>query len=183
LLRASSGPRLIDRPATIVQPKPADWTGRLELAATLVMDDLASLARHPPKADRRYTFRLISRRLNDIVNSCSHDSPVQLRKWPYNPAFMHPSDLAQLGIDAGDLVSIESAESRIIGVAEKDQTLRPGCVSMPHSWGRHPRHDQRPRIDGANTGRLVSIDRECDALTGQPLMSGIPVSINPVVPS
>ena len=179
-LRASSGPRLVDRQPTVVQPKPAEWTARLDLAASLVTDDLVRLAQHSPEPDGRYSFSLISRRLNDILNSCSHDNPVQLRKWPYNPAFMHPSDLAQLGVEAGDLIAIESARSKIVGVAEEDANVRQGCVSMPHSWGRHPRHDQRPRIDGANTGRLVSIDRDCDPLTGQPLMSGIPVSVTPI---
>ena len=62
---------------------------------------------NPPRPDQRYPFSLISRRLNDVNNSCSHDNPVQLRKWPYNPAFMHPSDLARLGIGTGELVAIE----------------------------------------------------------------------------
>jgi len=178
-LRATSGPRLLDRPPLTVLPKPPEWTSRLELSASLVMDDLAAIAQQAPSEDERFPFRLISRRLNDVNNSCSHDNPVQLRKWPYNPAFMHPCDLAQLGIEAGELVSIESARSGIVGVAEEDPTVRPGCISMSHSWGRHPRHEQRPRIDGANTGRLISIDRDCDALTGQPLMSGVPVSVRP----
>jgi len=177
-LRAARGPRVLDRPPLTVQPRPAQWPGRLELAASLVLDDLAQIAREAPKQDLRHPFSLISRRLNDVNNSCSHDNPVQLRKWPYNPAFMNPSDLKQLGIETGDLVSIESAHAKIVGIAEADETLRPGCIAMPHSWGRHPAHEQRPRIDGTNTGRLISIDRDCDALTGQPLMSAIPVSVS-----
>ncbi len=177
-LRETRGPHIVDRPPLQVQPKPDGWTGRLELAAPLALDDLAEIARNPSGHDARHPFKLISRRLNDVNNSCSHDNPVQLRKWTYNPAFMHPDDLAQLGARSGDLIAIESANDRVVGVAEEDPTLRPGCVSMPHSWGRHPRHEQRPRIDGANTGRLVSIDRDCDALTGQPLMSAVPVSVS-----
>jgi anaerobic selenocysteine-containing dehydrogenase len=179
-LRSSRGPHLIDRPATIVQSKPADWTGRLDLATPLVMEHLRALAQRAPGRDERFPFRLISRRLNDVVNSCAHDNPDQLRKWPYNPAFMHPSDLAQLGIGTGSLIEIRSVRSQIIGVAEEAADVRPGCISMPHSWGRNPRLRQRPRIDGANTGRLVANDRNYDKLTGQPLMSAIPVSVCPV---
>ena len=179
-LRASPGPRLLDRPATIVQSKPVDWTGRLDLAASLVMEDLAALAERAPSQDGRFPFRLISRRLSDVVNSCAHDNPDQLRKWPYNPAFMHPVDLAILGIGTGALIEIRSAHGQIIGVAQEAPDVRPGCISMPHSWGRDPRAEQRPRIDGANTGRLVANDRNCDKLTGQPLMSAIPVSVCPV---
>lgn len=180
-LLSSPGPGLIDRPAMVVQPKPADWTGRLDLAAPLVLEKLGGIARQAPSQDERYPFRLISRRLNDVVNSCAHDNPVQLRKWPYNPAFMHPSDLAQIGVTAGSLIAIRSPHSQIIGIAEEASDVRPGCVSMPHSWGRHPRWVQRPRIDGANTGRLVANDRDCEDLTGQPLMSAIPVSVRPVM--
>lgn len=180
-LRASRGLRLIDRPATIVQSKPAGWTGRLDLATPLVMEHLRALAQRAPGQDEQFPFRLISRRLNDVVNSCAHDNPVQLRKWPYNPAFMHPSDLGRLGISTGSLIEIRSAHSQIIGVVQEAPDVRPGCVSMPHSWGRHPRWDQRPRIDGTNTGRLVATDRDCDSLTGQPLMSGIPISVSPAL--
>jgi len=179
-VRASSEPRIFDRPKLIVQPKPDDWIGRLDLAAALVVENLADVARSRPPLDERFPFRLISRRLNDVVNSCGHDNQRQLRKWAYNPAFMHPSDLDRLGISQGALIAITSASGQIVGVAEKDPTVRPGCVSMPHSWGRHPGKAQRPRIDGGNTGRLVSIDRGYEKLTGQPLMTAIPVSVVPV---
>lgn len=179
-LRARAGPQIVERPEVTIQPRPAEWPGRLDMAAPLAMDVLRDLAGPQPAADDQYPFRLISRRLGDIVNSSWHDNPVQLRKWPYNPAFLHPADLASLGIVSGDLVTIESAHSGIVGVAEADMTLRPGCIAMPHSWGRHPDHRQRPQIDGSNTGRLVSIDRDCDPLTGQPLMSAIPVAVAPL---
>lgn len=140
------------------------------------MAKLAELTK-PVAADPRYPFRLITRRLNDAVNSCSHDNPVQLRKWPYNPAFMNPADLERLGVSNGDAVAIASAHGEIVGIAEADADVRPGCVSMPQSWGRHPDHPGDPRVDGANTGRLVSMDRDLDELTGQPLMSAVPVSV------
>lgn len=176
-VRTRTEPGLFDRPPMTVQAKPADWTARLELAAPLVMKNLAHIASQAPRANEAFPFRLISRRLNDVLNSCGHDNPRQLRKWPYNPAFMHPSDLERLGISTGDLIEVRSASGEIVGVVEEDTTVRPGCVSMPHSWGRHPDKPQRPRIDGGNTGRLVSIDQGLEPLTGQPLMTAIPVAV------
>jgi anaerobic selenocysteine-containing dehydrogenase len=146
----------------------------------MVMDTLAGLAAAAPCSDERFPFRLISRRLHDVVNSCAHDNPQQLRKWPYNPAFINPADLARLGINAGALIEVSSAHGRVIGVAEAAPDIRAGCVSMPHSWGRHPEKLQRPRIDGANTGSLIANDRDYDSLTGQPLMSAIPVAVRAV---
>ncbi|WP_052223099.1 molybdopterin-containing oxidoreductase family protein [Novosphingobium malaysiense] len=178
-MRRHPGPRLVDRAPVTVQPKPEGWTGRLELAAPLIMERLSRLGNPPPLADGAFPFRLICRRLQDVVNSCGHDNPIQLRKWTYNPAFMHPSDLEALGLSAGDTVTIRSAHGAITGIVEVDAGLRAGCVSMPHSWGRHPGREQRLDRDGANTGRLIAIDRDIDALTGQPLMSAIPVSVSP----
>lgn len=179
-VRARPGPGLIDRPPVIVQARPDGWTARLDLAAPMVLNKLAGLVGQTPHDDREFPFRLISRRLSDVVNSCAHDNPVQLRKWPYNPAFLHPADLARLGVDAGALVEIRSAHGRLVGVAQPDPDLRPGCVSVPHSWGRHPAKAQRPRLDGANTGILIANDRDYDTLTGQPLMSAIPVAVRPI---
>ena len=177
-LRQTRGPQVLAKAPLTVQPRPEGMEARLELAAQLALDDLAAIAADRRMADSRYPFRLLSRRLNDVNNSCSHDNPRQLRKWQTNPAFIHPADLARIGVAAGELVAIESAKDRIVGVAEADDSLREGCIAMPHSWGRHPRREQRPRIDGANTGRLVSIERDLDPVTGQPLMSGIPVRIS-----
>lgn len=179
-LSESAEPRLLDRPALAVQEKPEGWVGSLELAAALVMEELAGIAQQAPAQDDNFPFRLISRRLNDIINSFGRENPVQLRKWHYNPAFMHGDDLAKLGVSAGDLVEIRSASGRIIGVTEEDNSVRPGCVSMPGSWGRHPQQEQRPRIDGANPGCLIAVDRDLEALTGQPLMSAIPIAVTPV---
>jgi len=179
-LRSFPGGRLVDRPTVHVQPKPADWAGRLDLATPLVMENLAGIAQRAPRSDDEFPFRLISRRLNDVVNSCGHDNPPQLRRWAYNPAFMHPADLARLGLGAGSLVEIRSAHGKIAGVVEEDRSVRPGCVSMSHSWGRNPLKVQRPRIDGANTGRLVATDSDCETLTGQPLMTAVPVAVAPL---
>jgi len=178
-VRESPDGRIFPRPKEIVQPKPADWHGRLELAAPLILSLLEKLATETGESphENSFPFRLISRRLNDVINSCGHDNPAQLRKWPYNPAFIHPDDMAALHIDEGALVEIRSQRAAIFGIAHSAPELRPGCISMAHSWGRHPDKEQRPALDGANTGRLVANDRDFDPVTGLPLMSAIPVSV------
>jgi anaerobic selenocysteine-containing dehydrogenase len=95
----------------------------------------------------------------------------------YNPAFMHPDDLARLGIASGDLVEIRSEYAAITGVAEADPDLRPGIVSMSHNFGGNPGDREDPRIDGANTNRLVRTDIEYDRYTGIPRMGALPVAI------
>ena len=59
-------------------------------------------------------------------------APGNLAKRSYNPAFMHPDDLARLGLRSGDLVTIRSRNGAITGVVEEDEDLRTGLVSLTH---------------------------------------------------
>ena len=75
------------------------------------------------------------------------------------------------------LVCIRSEYDAITGVAEADGELRPGVVSMSHNFGGNPGEDEDPRIDGANTNRLLRVDVEYDRYTGQPRMGALPVAV------
>ncbi|MHA7839063.1 MAG: molybdopterin dinucleotide binding domain-containing protein, partial [bacterium] len=127
-------------------------------------------------------FLLTCRRLLEVHNSAGRDIEKLVRKYRYNPAFMHPDDLADLGIAPGDLVEIESDHSAILGVAEAESNLRRGIVSMPHAFGDAPtrENDVRVREIGSNTGRLVPVDRVFDPYSGIPRMSSIPVHVRPL---
>ena len=45
--------------------------------------------------------------------------------------------------------------------------------------GGNPGEDEDPRIDGANTNRLLRTDVEYDRYTGQPRMGALPVAVIP----
>ena len=98
---------------------------------------------------------------------------------PTNPAFMHPDDLAALGVQPGDVVEIASKRATILGVVEADDTLRRGLVSMTHAWGDGPERDQEVRTNGGATARLSDVDDAFDPYSGQPVMSNIPVAVRP----
>jgi anaerobic selenocysteine-containing dehydrogenase len=92
---------------------------------------------------------------------------------------MHPADLIDLGIRAGDVVRIESAHDFILAVAEPATDLRPGVVSMAHAHGGVPERDGDVRRIGANTGRLVDTERDFEPISGMSRQSAIPVRIRP----
>jgi hypothetical protein len=58
---------------------------------------------------------------------------------------------------------------------------------MSHCWGGLPDDLEPYEKVGANTGLLVSLDRDCEAINAMPRMSTIPVRIEkfeaPLVPS
>ena len=95
---------------------------------------------------------------------------------------MNPIDLEALGLVGGDVVEITSDHDTILGVVEPEAEIRRGVVSMPHSFGDLPTHENDLKIRelGSNPGRLSSVDRDFDPYTGIPRMSAIPVSIERV---
>jgi anaerobic selenocysteine-containing dehydrogenase len=116
-------------------------------------------------------------------NSNGQDLDGLRRRWAYNPAFMHPEDLAREGLGQGDLVEIASASGSILGIVEPDATLRTGIVSMVHSFGGLPgAQDKQIREWGTNTGRLLRVDQDVDRYTGQPRMSNVPVRVSAADP-
>jgi anaerobic selenocysteine-containing dehydrogenase len=101
-----------------------------------------------------------------------------MRGRTYNPAFMHPADLAELGMEPGDTVEIRSAHDAVVGIVECDHDLRRGVVSMSHGFGGNPGDAEDPRVDGANTNRLLRADVDFDPITGMPRMGAVPVSVS-----
>ncbi|MBV8985434.1 MAG: hypothetical protein JO248_13435 [Acidimicrobiia bacterium] len=48
---------------------------------------------------------------------------------------------------------------------------------MSHGFGAIPGEDEDPRVDGANTNRLLRTDVEYDRYTGIPRMGALPVAV------
>jgi len=163
-----------------VEPKDPDWTGRLDVANPLMMADLAAEAGSRTNAPTdEYPFRLLCRRSMHVQGS---PTPVMPENRPsYNPAYLHPSDLELLGVATGDVVEITSTRASILGVVGEDDSVRPGTVSMTHSFGDLPAsghdRDTDPRRVGSNPGRLVDNEEVYDAYSGQSRMSNVPVRI------
>jgi anaerobic selenocysteine-containing dehydrogenase len=166
-------------PPVFVAAKQPGWQGRLDVGAAEMMEELSRLAASGGMAAELadYPLRLISRRMMTAYNSSARDLPALRAKWTYNPAFMHPAELARRGLAPGDVIEIESDHARILGVVEADATVREGLVSMSHSFGGAPERDSDVREIGGNTGRLTSVERDYDRFSGLPRMSNIPVRI------
>jgi anaerobic selenocysteine-containing dehydrogenase len=169
---------LFPEPAVHVAPKEPGWTGRLDVGNATMMDDLAATLSDVCDEDDGFPLRLLARRMAHVMNSPALVAPPN--KPTYNPASFHPADLAALGVESGDLVEIRSRRDAVVAVADADDTLRPGTVSMTHSFGDLPGHDDDVRRHGTSVGRLIADDVDIDPHSGQPLMSNIPIRVSPV---
>jgi anaerobic selenocysteine-containing dehydrogenase len=164
-----------------VGPRDDDCEDRLDVGNADMLAELDEIRErtNTTVVNRDRPFLFVPRRENRVINTTGRSLPGLMRGRHYNPAFMHPDDLSRLGITAGDLVEIRSEFDTITSVAEADADLRPGVVSISHNFGGNPGDDENPRIDGANTNRLLRTDVEYDRYTGQPRMGALPVAVVP----
>ena len=86
----------------------------------------------------------------------------------HNPAFLHPDDMVALGANSGDVVELASERDVITAIVEPDPSVRPGTVSMCHSFGGLPGNEDDVRKVGSNPGRLIADDVAFDRGRGSP---------------
>lgn len=164
-----------------VKPKEKGWTGKLDVANADIMADLVKVGESLDDAadpgTEQYPFRLLCRRSQPTFNSSFHDAAT-MRGRAYNPAYMHPDDMAALNLAAGQVVELESRRGSARAVVEGDANLRPGMVSVSHGYGKIGREDD-PKA-GFNVNRLIGGDGIIERYSGQPLMSNVPIAVRAV---
>lgn len=177
-----SSPAFAPKPEhAFVSPADPGNEDRLDVGNADMLAELAAIrSERSATAAAARPFQLISRRMPNVYNSSGRDIDALQKGRPWNPAFLHPDDLAMLGLAGGELVEIASDHAAILGIVESAPELRRGIVSMTHCYGGNAEDGEdgeQVRALGSSTGRLVDNMRDFDPHTGIPRMSAIPVSI------
>ena len=158
-------------------------TGKVRLAPEEFVATLSAVARAVP-ADPDSSFRLISKRRHNTHNSWTQNV-ASLTRGPNeqtNAAYLHPEDLASLGISAGMAVDIRSQAGVIRLPAQPLDTLELGLVSVPHGWGHQHAEGLAiaSKLQGANVNILASDGAAAlEPLSGMAHLTGVPVSVAP----
>src|SRR3954468_6611269 len=111
----------------LVAKRDPDCTALLDVGNADMMAELADVLVEDfatARSESAFPFRLIPRRHGNFMNSSLTNLAVLNRGKPYNPAYMHPSAIAGLGLQTGDLVTVTSPHDSIPSVLEADDTLR-----------------------------------------------------------
>jgi len=172
--------RIYDHPSNVVQPARPGVSGRFDVMPADVAEELrefrVSELMQVPARGASHSHLMISRRMNRVMNSFGNNLQATLRHDPGNPAYMHPSELDDLGLAPGDKVEIASEHGRIETVVQPDKAVRRGVVSIAHCWGGLP-GEEGP---GANTNLLIPTDRHLANINMMPRMSAVPVNVRKV---
>jgi anaerobic selenocysteine-containing dehydrogenase len=176
---------VFEDPPQFVEPRDPSCDARLDVGNVDMLDDLDLVAargmlqgRVTGAGPRDRAFRLVSRRAMHVYNSSYNDVSTN-RGRAYNPAFMHPDDLAALGLASGGLAELRSDAGAVIAVVAADANVRRGVLSMSAGFGEVPERDDLMRV-GTCVNRLLSTDVNFDRYSGQPLMSNVPVDVVPL---
>ncbi len=118
----------------------------------------------PPPAGR--PLQLLCTRITATKNS---NDFLPLERLAQRPAVsLHPDDAGALGIADGDAVEVESDAGALRCVARVDPASGRGAVSIVHG------------SNVTNVTRLTSPSTGIDPLTGEPVMTAVPVSVRPL---
>jgi anaerobic selenocysteine-containing dehydrogenase len=171
-LKAIPGGRIFDGARETVQPARAGATARFAVMPADVAQELCAVL-DDDDGGNGFTHRLAVRRMRDVVNTSFHRLPSIRQRHAHNPAYLNPADLAALGITRGDRLAIASDAGSIVAIAETDDTVRPGVISMSHGWGGLSGAD-----GGVSTNLLTTTDRFVESINAMPRLTGIPVKIS-----
>jgi anaerobic selenocysteine-containing dehydrogenase len=126
---------------------------------------------------------LIGRRQLRGNNSWMHNYERLVKGKERCTLLMNRDDALRLGIADGQRVRVRSRVGSIEAIAELGDEMMPGVVSLPHGWG----HDREGvQIETAQRHPGVSIndltdEAAVDALSGNAVFNGTPVSVEPVM--
>lgn len=166
---------------SIVLPPRREATAKFDVIPDDVRQEIAELAdevttKSGPRGE--FTHLLSTRRMRNFYNSIGMHLPKTRQRNPYNPAYLNPDDLAELGFVSGDHVLITSDHASIEAIVESDPMVRRGVVSMAVAWGGLPGEQADPARKGSSTNMLISTDRNVDPLNSMPRMSAVPVRLS-----
>lgn len=155
-------------------------TARLQLADPLMLAELAQVSGEVrPRPADGFSHLLVSRRINQVMNSVGQHLAQDPEQGGVTPAYLHSADFAALGLAPGGIATVRSAHGAIEVRVKPDDHLRPGVISVVHGYGGLLAEAASGNGQaGCSVTRLVGMD-EFDPITGIPRMSGIAVAIAP----
>ena len=157
-------------------------SGRIELAPEPIVADVERL-KAALQRGRNGGMVLVGRRQLRSNNSWMHNLEPLVRGKERCTVHVHPDDAARLGLVDGEPARVRSRAGEVEVPVEVTDAVMPGVISIPHGWG-HDVNGVRMEVASAHAGtnsNLLADETLVDALSGNAVLNGIPVELEPVV--
>jgi anaerobic selenocysteine-containing dehydrogenase len=154
--------------------------GKIDLAPAALLADLQRPAQD--LARPATPLVVVGRRDVRSNNSWMHNLPLLAKGPELCTALVHPRDAQQLGLVDGGMARITGPSGSVEARVELSEAMMPGVVSLPHGFGHDMPGTQlqvASRRPGANLNALLG-DRQRDPLSGNAVLSGVAVELQPV---
>ncbi|MEO6029302.1 MAG: molybdopterin dinucleotide binding domain-containing protein, partial [Candidatus Binatia bacterium] len=156
-------------------------SGKIELAPAAIAADVPRLEAGLTRAAEPLV--LVGRRTLRSNNSWMHNLDVLVKGRPTCTLHVHPDDARRLGLADGRAARVRSRVGALEIPVEVTDGIMPGVVSIPHGWG-HDDPASALAVAAAHAGansNLLTDENAIDPLSGNAVLNGIPVSVEPVV--
>ncbi|GAA2878666.1 dehydrogenase [Actinoplanes cyaneus] len=154
-------------------------SGMIELCAPPLAEEAARLR---AALDRpRPGLVLIGRRHLRSNNSWMHNVPALVKGRSRCTLQVHPLDADRLTLADGLAAQVSSRAGSLAATVEVTDRVMPGVVSLPHGWG-HDLPGTRMTVAAEHAGvnsNILTDDLVIDPLSGNAVLNGIPVEIEP----
>ena len=156
-------------------------SGKVELAPPEIAADVPRL-RASLDRQRNGSLVLVGRRQLRSNNSWMHNLPQLVGGTNRCTLQVSPPDAARLGLEDGGTANVSSRAGSVAAVVEITDDVMEGVVSLPHGWG-HGQPGTKMSVAAENAGvnsNILTDELEVDPLSGNAVLSGIPVAVSPV---
>jgi anaerobic selenocysteine-containing dehydrogenase len=111
-----------------------------------------------------------------------HNIEVLVKGKPRCTLHVHPDDAERHGLADGADATVTSRAGEVRIPVEVTDGIMPGVVSIPHGWGHDLPGTQMAVAQGraGTNSNILADERLVDALSGNAVLNGIPVSVAPV---
>jgi anaerobic selenocysteine-containing dehydrogenase len=159
------------RTTRVGPPREEARDNRLELLPDDVLDELQVMFAQAVEPEHG-EMRLVVRRMREIMNSLGREID-RLPRQPFNPAFMHPSEMRRLGLTEDAPVRISTDHGSVLAQARADKTVRPGVIAMTHCWTTVPAGEDR----ADNVNLLTGNDAATQSINLMPRLTSLVVRV------
>ncbi len=129
-----------------------------------------------------YNMHLIGRRDPRSNNSWMHNSQRLVKGKQRCIALINSIDAINYNVSEGDVIEVTSKSGKISLPVSITRDIKAGIISIPHGWG-HVFDESKLSIASQHSGVNINIlmdDSQIDELSGNAILSGVPVKINRV---
>ncbi len=154
-------------------------SGKVEVAPAMVLADLPRM--QAALSEPTDGLLLVGRRHLRSNNSWGHNIASLVGGTNVSTLQIHPDDAESCGVVDGASSVVTSATGSVEAVVEVTAKVTPGTVSMPHGWG-HGQEGTKLSVAAtvAGTNPNVLTGPEVDPLSGNAILNGVSVTVEPV---